>query len=74
METIPILGVSVWLIAKIAALILLGIYLVFALVIVRQVQLMTDTIEVGFEVPIRLFSYLHLIFAILIFLAALIIL
>lgn len=74
MEIVPILGISVWLIAKIAALILLGMYIIFALVVVRQVQLMTDTIEVGFEVPIRLFSYLHLIFAIFIFLAALIML
>lgn len=74
METIPVLGISIWLIAKIAALVLLGMYLVFALVVIRQVQLMTDTVEVGFEAPIRLFSYLHLIFAILIFLAALILL
>lgn len=68
------MGISVWLVAKIAALILLGMYLIFALVVVRQVQLMTDTIEVGFEIPIRLFSYLHLIFAILVFLTALIML
>ena len=74
METVPILGISIWLIAKIVALVLLGMYFIFALVVVRQVQLMTDTIEVGFEVPIRLFSYLHLIFAIVIFVAALIIL
>ena len=72
--TIPILGISVWLVAKIAALILLAIYLVFALVVVRQVQLMTDTIEAGFEVPIRLFSYLHLAFAVIIFIAAILIL
>ena len=68
------MGISVWLVAKIAALILLGMYLIFALVVVRQVQLMTDTIAVGFEVPIRLFSYLHLIFAVLVFLTALIML
>lgn len=74
MEIVPFLGISVWLIAKIAALILLGMYLIFALVVVRQVQLMTDTIEVGFETPIRLFAYLHLIFAVLVFLAALIML
>ena len=74
METVPILGISIWLIAKIVALVLLGMYFIFALVVVRQAQLMTDTIEVGFEVPIRLFSYLHLIFAIVIFVAALIIL
>lgn len=71
---IPILNISIWLIAKIIALVLLGMYLIFALVVVRQVQLMTDTIEVGFEAPIRLFSYLHLIFAILIFVIAIIIL
>ena len=74
MEAVPILGISVWLVAKIAALILLGMYLIFALVVVRQVQLMTDTIAVGFEVPIRLFSCLHLIFAVLVFLTALIML
>lgn len=72
--TLPIFGISVWLIAKICALILLAIYLVFALVVVRQVQLMTDTIEVGFEGPIRVFSFLHLAFAVIIFIAAILIL
>lgn len=72
--TLPIFGISIWLIAKIAALILLALYLVFALVVVRQVQLMTDTVEVGFEGPIRAFSYLHLIFAVIIFIAAILIL
>jgi len=71
---IPILNISIWLIAKIIALILLGMYLIFALVVVRQVQLMTSTVEVGFESPIRLFSYLHLIFAIIIIAVAIIIL
>jgi len=72
--TLPIFGISIWPIVKIAALILLGLYLVFALVVVRQVQLMIDTVGVGFEGPIRAFSYLHFIFAVMIFIAAILIL
>jgi len=74
MTTIPLLGISVWLIAKIFVLFGLVIYFVFALVVVRQVQLMTETLEVGFETQLKILSYLHLAFAILVFLAALIVL
>lgn len=74
MATIPLLGISVWLIAKIFVLLGLLIYFVFALVVVRQVQLMTDTLEVGFEFPIRVLSWAHLIFAAGVFLIALVIL
>jgi hypothetical protein len=72
--TLPIIGLSVWVIVKIASLILLGMYIIFALVVVRQVQLMTDTVEVGFETPVRILAYLHLVLAVVIFIAALIIL
>ena len=61
-------------ILKIFALIGLGIYIVFALVLVRQVQLMTDTLEVGFEKPIRFLSFVHLLFAVAVFVLALIVL
>lgn len=70
--TIPILGTSIWLIFKILALILLGMYLIFALVMVKQVQLMTDTLQLGFELPVKVLSYIHFIFAVFVFLAALI--
>jgi hypothetical protein len=69
-----ILNISIWLVVKIAALILLGIYLVFALVIVRQIKLMTSTLTLGYEGLITFFGYIHLIFAVLAFLAALLIL
>lgn len=69
-----IFDVSIWLVVKVATLILLGIYLVFALVIVRQIKLMTSTLTLGYEGLITLFGYTHLIFAILVFLAALLIL
>ena len=70
----PIFGISIWVVVKIAALILLGLYLVFSLVVVRQIKLMTSTLSLGFEAPIITLGYIHLAFAILVFLAALIIL
>lgn len=71
---IPILGISVWLIAKIFILIAFFLYIIFSVVVVRQVELMTGTLEVGFETQLKLLSYLHLLFAVAVFLAALIIL
>lgn len=71
---IPVLGIQVWTLIKIGALILLGMYLVFSWVIVRQVRLMTDTLQLGFEAPVKFLAYIHMIFAVFVFLAALIIL
>lgn len=71
MQELPILGDSVWAIAKILVLIGIGVYIVFALVVVRQVKIMTDTLEVGFEAPVRLFSLALLVVSILVFLFAL---
>lgn len=71
---IPLLGIQISLVIKIFSLILLGLYLIFALVVVRQVQLMTDTLQVGFEASIKLISWIHLIFAAVVFLVALVIL
>lgn len=71
---VPEVGLSFVLVGKIFALIGLAIYIVFALVVVRQVTLMTDTIEVGLELFIKLIAWAHLIFAVFVFLTALIIL
>lgn len=71
---IPIIGISVWPIVKIAVVIALGLYIVFAIVVVRQVQLMTDTLEVGFEGPLRFLAIMHLLFAVAVLIFALIIL
>jgi len=71
---ISAIGISIWVIVKIAGLILMAMYLVFALVMVRQVRLMTDTLQLGFETPVILFSYIHLVFAVIVFFAALFIL
>ncbi len=63
-------SINIWDIAKIPALILLGMYVIFAIVVVRQVYLMTKTLEIGFELPIKIIGYLHLIFAVLLFVFA----
>ena len=70
----PIISIPYLTIAKIMALVALGLYIIFAGVVVRQVQLMIETLEVGLENEIKLISYLHLVFAIGVFILALIIL
>ena len=71
METIPIVGISVWLIVKIFFVIGILVYDVFALVLVKQIRIMTETLEVGFETPLRLLGYLHLAFALAVLVFAL---
>ena len=71
---IPILEISIWLVAKVFVLIAFFLYIIFSVVVVRQVELMTSTLEVGFETQLKLLSYLHLAFAVFVFFAALIIL
>lgn len=71
---IPFTTITIWFVVKIALIIILSLYLIFALVVVRQVRLMTDTLQLGFEMPVIILSYLHLIFSILVFLSALVIL
>ena len=74
MEAIITNGFNIWILIKALSLVLLGMYLVFSLVVVRQVKMMTDTLQLGFEGAAKMLAYIHLIFAIFVFLAALIIL
>lgn len=55
---------SIWPIIKAFVLIFMIIYIVFAFVVVRQVQLMSATVEVGFEKQLKLLAFIHLLFAI----------
>lgn len=74
MNMLPGTLIPLWAIVKILACILLGMYGIFALVVVRQVKLMTDTLRLGFESVMRFLAYAHLIFAVIVFIAALVIL
>lgn len=67
-------GFNTWILIKALALVMLGMYLIFAFVITRQVKLMTTTLHLGFDAPAKFLAYFHLAFAVLVFLAALIIL
>lgn len=67
-------GLNTWALIKALALVILAMYLVFAFVVTRQVKVMTETLQIGFETPAKILSYLHLAFAVIVFLSALIIL
>lgn len=69
-----ILSLSIWPVIKIFVIILLAIYIVFSFVIVRQVQLMTDTLAVGFESQLKFLAFLHFLFAIAVLIFSILIL
>ena len=74
MQTVVTNGINIWFLLKALSLVLLGMYIIFSLVVVRQVKLMTDTLQIGFETLAKTLAYIHLAFAVLVFLSALIIL
>ncbi|HCR35992.1 hypothetical protein A2130_00530 [Candidatus Woesebacteria bacterium GWC2_33_12] len=69
-----ILSLTLWSILKVFILIFLVIYIIFAFVVMRQVQLMTATLEVGFEGQLKFLAFLHFLFAIAVFVFAILIL
>lgn len=71
---IPVAGFSIWWIAKIFVLIALLIYIIFAFVVVKQVTLMSRTVQISLTGLLKIVGYLHLIFAVLLFVFALLVL
>ncbi len=59
---------------KLFGALIMGIYVVFALVVMKQTVVMTKTLEVGFEKPIKLLATIHLFLAITTLIAALLLL
>lgn len=70
----PEINLPVWFFAKIAFLFAILVYVFFAAVVVRQVYLMTQTLQVGLETPLRIIAWIHLLVAVGVFLSALVIL
>jgi hypothetical protein len=68
------LDVSVWITIKAFLVFALFLYLIFAFVIIKQVNHMTNTLEVGFETAIRILAWLHFLFAIITLIVALVVL
>lgn len=65
---------SVLFLIKIVVLVSLFLYIIFAAVVIKQVRIMTETIEVGFETPIKTLSYLHFLASLFSFVFAILIL
>ncbi|OGM24615.1 hypothetical protein A2962_01535 [Candidatus Woesebacteria bacterium RIFCSPLOWO2_01_FULL_39_61] len=61
MNNLNFLGDTFLLVTKSGIIFFLFIYLVFAVVVVRQVKLMTETLKVGFETPIKTLALVHAI-------------
>ena len=62
---------SLWFFLKVGSIIGLMIYVIFAFVVMKQVNLMTETLEIDFERPIKTVATLHFIFAIFVLIFAL---
>jgi hypothetical protein len=62
---------SLWLLVKAGSIIGLIIYVIFAFVVMKQVNLMTETLEIDFERPIKTVATLHFILAMFVLIFAL---
>jgi hypothetical protein len=69
-----LININFWNIAKILVLLALSLYFLFALMIVREVNLMNRTLIGVFNLPVRIIAWLHLIFSLVVFSLALVIL
>lgn len=63
---------SIWIIGKILFLVAFFIYVIFAGVVVRQVYLMTQTLEAGFETEMRTAAWALFFLSIAVFIFTLI--
>lgn len=66
--------VNVWSVAKLFVLLGLLLYLGFALVVIRQVNLMIHALDGILNLPIRTIAWIHFLLAIAVFLLAIILL
>lgn len=65
---------SPWLFAKALVCFGLFIYLFFAILIIRQVDLMAKTLNGALNLPLKMIAWIHFSFALIIFLLSIIIL
>lgn len=65
---------DLWLIVKGMFVFGMVLYVVFASVVVRQVEHMTKTLQVGFELPIRVLAIFHALASIFLLILSIVIL
>lgn len=63
---------SLWFLVKILFIAAYLVYMVFAGIVVRQVYLMTQTLEIGLETILRTFSWAHFTLALSVLILAVI--
>jgi len=66
--------ISIWGVAKVLILIALAIYLIFAVVIVRQVYAMTKVVSGELDLAIKIAAWIHLVLTLLVVFLAVVIL
>ncbi len=69
-----ILNFAIWDLTKIGLLVFLGLYFIFALLVVRQVQLLNSVLGTNFSPLFRVVALLHVLLAAGVLLFALVIL
>lgn len=69
-----LIRVDIWFLAKLLVLAALGVYLAFAVVLVRQVKLMVSVLNGNLNLPLKALALGHLVVAGMVFLLALTIL
>jgi len=74
MSTIPIINIPIWMLAKVFVIFGLLVYLVFSFILVRQVQLMRDTLKIESSRLVMALVIGHLMFAVGVLILAFIIL
>ncbi|PJE67212.1 hypothetical protein COU95_03650 [Candidatus Shapirobacteria bacterium CG10_big_fil_rev_8_21_14_0_10_40_9] len=69
-----LLSIQIWTISKIIVCFALFLYIIFAVVVVRQVRLMTEAIDFSLDWFLKTVAMIHLLGAIVVLLLAIIIL
>lgn len=66
-----IININIWAIGKIFVLIGLGVYVLFAFIVVRQVKLMTEVVSGILTNFLRLVSWIFFLFSVAVFILVL---
>lgn len=69
-----IFAVSFWDISKLTVLVFLLIYIIFSIVVIRQINLMSQALNGTLNLPLKIFAWLHFGLAVFVFLLSLLML
>ncbi len=67
-----LLNLDVWGVVKILLVLALVVYLVFAFMVVREVDAMLNTLKGVFQLPIKLVAWIHFLFSLAVLILAII--